>query len=316
MAKRPFERTLHCTIPQSCSGQRLDRALATLFAQYSRSTLQRWIRDAQVRVDGEVLRPRDRVLGGEVVTVEPLETQITDYEAQNIGLDIVHEDDSILVLNKPPGLVVHPAAGNPDGTLVNALLYHAPRLRALPRAGVVHRLDKDTSGLLVVAKDLQSHAHLVQQLQARLFERRYIALVFGEMIAGGKVEAPIGRHPVERKRMAVVPGGKPAVTHYRVRERFAGLTLVDVRLETGRTHQIRVHLTHVGHPLVGDPLYGGRLRLPKAASPATVEILRGFRRQALHARTLGLRHPRTAQWLRWEAPLPIDLVNLLGVLRG
>lgn len=287
-----------------------------LFPQYSRSTLQRWIRAAHVQVDGKVWRPRDHVVGGEVVTVDVIPSTVTVCEAQDIALDIVHEDDWILVLNKPPGLVMHPAAGNPDRTLVNALLHHAPDLRALPRAGIVHRLDKDTSGVLVVAKSLQAHASLVEQLQARAFERRYMALVYGEMTAGGTIRAPVGRHPVERKRMAVVPTGKPAVTHYRVRERHAGLTLVDVRLETGRTHQIRVHLGHIRYPLVGDPLYGGRLRLPRAAPERLIEALRGFRRQALHAFTLGLRHPQNGQWLVWEVPLPPDLAGLLEVVRS
>ena len=231
-------------------------------------------------------------------------------------LEILYEDSALIVLNKPPGLVVHPGAGNREGTLVNALLHHAPELANVPRAGVVHRLDKDTSGLLVVARTLAAHTHLVAQLQARTVKREYFAIVAGVMTAGGTIEAPVGRHPSERTRMAVVVGGREAVTHYRVLERFRGHTYVRVNLETGRTHQIRVHMAHLHYPLVGDPTYGGRLRLPADSSSTLREALRHFKRQALHAGVLGLIHPESGAALQWDAPLPADMQQLLEALRS
>jgi 23S rRNA pseudouridine1911/1915/1917 synthase len=245
------------------------------------------------------------------------ETEVeVGWQAQDLPLDVVYADASILVINKPAGIVVHPAAGNQDGTLVNALLHYDPSLAEVPRAGIVHRLDKDTSGLLVVARTLQAQASLVRQLQARTVFREYVALVQGVLVAGGSVDAPLGRHPVDRKRMAVVGNGREAITHYRVNTRYRAHTLIDVKLETGRTHQIRVHMAHVGNPLVGDPVYGGRARLPKQATPELVAALQGFRRQALHARRLELEHPESGEWLGWEVPIPADFLDLLTLLEA
>ncbi len=307
---------LSAAVPRELAGKRLDQALAELFAQFSRTRLQEWIREGRVSVDGRACRARDRLAGGERVRLRARLAQRVENAPQAIPLEILYEDSSILVIAKPAGLVVHPAAGNPDGTLQNALLHHDPTLVALPRAGIVHRLDKDTSGLLVVARTSAAHKALVEQLRARLVKREYRALVVGSPTAGASVEAPIGRHPVQRKRMAVVESGKPALTHYRVLERFHGYCLLGVRLETGRTHQIRVHLAHLGYPLVGDPVYGGRLRLAPGLSPATQEALRGFARQALHALRLGLVHPAGGQWMEWETPLPADFRGMLALLRA
>tara|TARA_Y100000588_G_C14140580_1_gene875878 strand:- start:558 stop:1355 length:798 start_codon:yes stop_codon:yes gene_type:complete len=242
------------------------------------------------------------------------EVQVT-WEAEPISLDIVYEDEHLLVINKPAGLVVHPAAGHSDGTLVNALLNYAPEVENLPRAGIVHRLDKDTSGIMVVARSLIAHTSLVDQLQTRTMGREYEAVVVGALTGGATVDAPIGRHPQDRKRMAVVSSGKPAVTHYRLLERFAAHTLVRCKLESGRTHQIRVHMAHVRHPLVGDPAYGGRLRLPKGTTEELRDVLAAFTRQALHARQLTLEHPETGEILSWEVPLPEDMVHLIEALR-
>ena len=301
-------------IPRECGGLRLDQALARMFPDFSRARLQQWVRAGQVRVDERVLKPRDTVRGGEQVIIRAQLDDTPGCEPEAIALDVIHEDEALLVINKPAGLVVHPAAGNWGGTLQNALLHRAPELATVPRAGIVHRLDKDTSGLLVVARTLTAHKSLVEQLQARTLKREYLAVVQGAMTAGGTVDAPIGRHPVDRKRMAVVQSGKEAVTHYRVEQRFAHHTAIRVNLETGRTHQIRVHMAHIRHPLVGDPVYGGRLRLPAGAGEALIQALRGFNRQALHARRLGLQHPVTGEYVEWEAPLPEDLVTLLQVL--
>jgi 23S rRNA pseudouridine1911/1915/1917 synthase len=307
---------LHGKIPASCAGMRLDQALAQLFTEYSRSRLSQWLKAGQVRVNGEQMRGRDKVWGGEQVEIEAeLEEQIA-WQAEAIPLDIVYEDEQLIVINKPAGLVVHPAAGNPAGTLVNALLHHDPDLSTIPRAGVVHRLDKDTSGLLVVAKTLPAQKSLVEQLQTHSLLREYEAVVTGVITAGGSVDAPVGRHPVQRKRMAVMPSGKPAVTHYRVVERFRAHSWIRCRLETGRTHQIRVHMAHIHYPLVGDPVYGGRLRLPKGCSEALADTLRGFRRQALHAGRLGLIHPQSGKTLEWKASLPADMEQLLTELRA
>ncbi len=307
--------TLSARVPSHMAGLRLDQALARLFPDYSRSRLQQWIRDGCVHVDGSSLRSRDKVRGGEQITLSPRTEERQRWQAQAIPLVIVHEDDDLLVVNKPPGCVVHPAAGNPDRTLVNALLHHDPALAQVPRAGIVHRLDKNTSGLLVVSKNLRSHKHLVNQLKERSISREYRALVVGVMISGNRIEATVGRDPRHRTRMAVTPSGKPAVSHYRVLERFRGHSYLRVILETGRTHQIRVHMAHVRHPVLGDPLYGGRLRLPPGASPELVEGLRAFRRQALHAARLALTHPRSDKAVSWEAPLPEDMAELLSLLR-
>lgn len=302
-------------VPEELAGQRLDQALAQLFSQFSRSRLQQWLKQGCVLVDGRQLRPRDKVYGGEQVEITAILEAEGEWQPQAIELDIVYEDDALIVINKPAGLVVHPAAGNPEGTMLNALLHHDPALATVPRAGIVHRLDKDTTGLLVVARTLESQKQLVEQLQARTFQREYQAVVNGVITAGGKVEAPVGRHPVQRKRMAVVNNGKPAITHYRVEQRFRAHTWLRVRLETGRTHQIRVHMAHLHHPLVGDPLYGGRLRIPKGCSEALRETLRGFKRQALHASRLGLCHPLTGEMISWQQPLPVDMAELIRQLQ-
>ncbi len=299
--------------------RRLDQALVELFPEYSRSRLQQWLKQGLITLDRRPARAKDRVFGGERVVFcqgqALAEAATGEWAAQALPLNIVYEDEALLVIDKPAGLVVHPGAGTPDGTLVNALLHHAPELEALPRAGVVHRLDKDTTGLLVVARSLAAHAELVRQLQERRFERRYQAVVVGVMSAGGVVDAPLGRHPRQRTRMAVVAGGRPARTHYRVAQRFRGHSLLDLRLETGRTHQIRVHMSHIHHPIVGDPVYGGRPRLPAGCSEGLRLALQGFRRQALHARLLGLIHPLSGEVLQWESPCPADMVALLGALR-
>ncbi len=309
----PTER-IDCQIPASCAGMRLDQALAELLPTYSRNRLQHWLKTGQLRVDGHIRRPRDPVSGGETVCGELAPATETTAVAQDIPLAICYEDADLLVINKPAGLVAHPAAGHRDGTLVNALLHHYPELATLPRAGLVHRLDQDTTGLLVVARRLRAHTALVEQLQARRIERDYLAVVNGAPVAGGMVDAPVGRHPVDRQRMAVTPGGKPAVTHYRVLRRFRAHTLLRVKLETGRTHQIRVHLAHIRLPLLGDPVYGGRLRLPPHASPRCIEAIQRFRRQALHAERLALVHPVTGERLEWQAEIPADLADLLAVL--
>ena len=302
-------------VPDELAGQRLDQALAALFPDYSRSRLQGWIRAGQVSVDGRALRPRDKVDGGEEIVLSAELEDETRAEPEPIRLTVLHEDEEILVLDKPAGLVVHPGAGNAAGTLVNALLHHRPDLRVLPRAGLVHRLDKDTSGVMVVACTPGAHAALVRQLEERSVKREYEAVCVGVMTGGGTVDAPIGRHPVDRVRMAIREGGREAVTHYRVAARFRGHTHVLCRLETGRTHQIRVHLASIRHPIVGDPVYGGRLALPKGASPALIEALRGFRRQALHAARLELVHPGSGEAVHFEAPLAADLQALLAALR-
>jgi len=308
-------KNLSAEVPEDMAGLRLDRVLARLFSDYSRARLQQWIRDGQVSVDGKQLRPRDKLHGGEQLKVSASLEIETEYQAEPIPLDIVFEDEAMLVINKPAGLVVHPAVGNRVGTLLNALLHHAPEVAAVPRAGIVHRLDKDTSGLLVVARTLEAHKHLVDQLQARAFEREYQAVSCGVMTAGGTVDAPIGRHPVHRVRMAVVNNGKEAVTHYRVIERFRSHTHVRVQLETGRTHQIRVHMAHIRYPLIGDPLYGGRLRIPQGCSETLLDTLKKFKRQALHAARLGLVHPSSGEELSWQAELPQDMQHLLAALK-
>ena len=304
-----------CTIPAHLAGARLDQALAELLPDYSRSRLSQWIKAGRVLVAGAPWRPRDKVLGGEAVTVDVEAETVVALVPQPLPLTLVHEDPDILVINKPAGLVVHPAAGNPDGTLANGLLHAYPELEQVPRAGIVHRLDKDTTGLMVVARSQRAHTSLVAQLQAHSVSREYRAVAVGGIIAGGTIDVPIGRHPVDRKRMAVNPSGKPAITHFRVLERFRGHTLLKVNLETGRTHQIRVHLAHMGHPLVGDPVYGGRLRLPGGAGEELIATLRGFRRQALHAGRLELVHPGSGEHRSWTAALPEDLTALVDTLR-
>ncbi len=293
---------------------RLDQCLAEVFPDYSRSKLQTWIKAGRVLVDGEVMKGREKLDGGEEIELDAEAERVIEYAAQEIPLDIKYEDASLLIVNKPAGLVVHPAVGNWDGTLVNALLNHAPQLETLPRAGIVHRIDKDTSGLLMVAKTLQAHNNLVEQLQERSIHREYLALVKGWMTAGGTVNAPIGRHPVDRKRNAVRRDGKEAITHYRLEQRFKRHTLIRCKLETGRTHQIRVHMAHINYPLVGDPVYGGRFQMPADCGPALAEALRNFKRQALHAAKLGLEHPETGDYCEWEQELPEDMANLIKLL--
>ncbi len=302
-------------MPSELGGQRLDQVAARLFSDYSRSRLTAWIKDGRLTVDGAVLRPRDIVHVGSQLSLDAEQEAQGEWLAQDIELNVVYEDEHILVIDKPAGLVVHPAAGHADGTLLNALLHHVPELVNLPRAGIVHRLDKDTTGLMVVAKTLSAQTRLVEQLQARSVSRIYEAIVIGVITSGGTIDAPIGRHGTQRQKMAVTQGGKPAVSHYRVLERFRSHTHVRVKLETGRTHQIRVHMSHIGYPLVGDPLYAGRFRIPPAASPTLVEELKNFPRQALHARFLELEHPASGQRMKWESPLPDDFVWLLTLLR-
>ncbi len=308
--------SLQGVVPEALFGKRLDQALAEMFPDYSRSRIKEWILADAVRVDGEVCnRPREKLNGQECIDIQaelPVEVR---HEAQAIDLDIVYEDDDILVINKPAGLVVHPGAGNADGTLLNALLNHAPDIEQVPRAGIVHRLDKDTTGLMVVAKTIPAQTYLVEQLQLREVSREYEAVINGVMVAGGSVDAPIGRHPTKRTAMAVRETGKPATTHYRVKQKFRAHTHLRLKLETGRTHQIRVHMAHLRHPLVGDPLYGGRPRPPKGADEAFREFLRNFRRQALHAAKLEFFHPISGEWCSWEVPLPEDFTALLGHLK-
>jgi len=304
------------TLPQSAAGLRLDQALAAALPQYSRSRLQRWIRDGAVRVAGLCVKPRQRVSGGEAVEVRAEFEPDTMVQAESLPLQIVHADRSLIVLNKPAGLVVHPGAGNRSHTLQNALLAYDPALALVPRAGLVHRLDKDTSGLMIVARTPAAHTRLVAAMQAREIGREYLALCNGVLTGGGKVEEPIGRHRTQRTRMAVRRDGRHAVTHYRVEERFAAHTLLRVRLETGRTHQIRVHLAHLGFPVVGDPAYGGRRRLVRGADPGLTAALQSFSRQALHAQQLTLLHPRSSRQLSFTAPLPADFEQLLDLLRA
>jgi len=304
-------------VPLAAAGRRFDQALAEMFPDYSRSRLAGWIKAGAVTLDGAKAPPRQLLKGGETVRLEAeLEVEVSSAP-EAIALDIVHEDEHLLVLNKPAGLVVHPGAGNPTGTVLNALLHHDPALAELPRGGIVHRLDKDTSGLMVVAKTLATHTALVEMLSHHDVERQYEAVVLGTLVAGGTVDAPIGRHLGDRLRQAVrdEEDGKRAVTHYRVRERFRAHTLIQCNLETGRTHQIRVHMAHIHHALVGDPLYGSGLRLPKGATEQLVAALRGFRRQALHAERLAFEHPATGEALAFEAPRPEDLAGLIGILR-
>jgi len=308
------EEKLAVVLPADAAGLRLDQALARLLPQHSRASLQLWIRAERVQVEGKVPRASYKVRGGERVEILIPQAPAGDWAAQAIPLDIVYEDDDLLVINKPAGLVVHPGAGNPEGTMLNALLHHAPTFNKLARAGIVHRLDKETSGLLVVAKTEPARLHLIDQLKRRTLKREYLALVQGLLVAGGTVDAPIGRHTQVRTRMAVNEGGRPAVSHYRIEKKYRAHTLLRVKLESGRTHQIRVHMAHLKHPLVGDPVYGGRLHLPKGASPALIAALQGFKRQALHAARLGLVHPVSGKNMEWEAPMPDDMRALLKVL--
>jgi len=304
-------------VPLAAAGRRFDQTLAELFPDYSRSRLTAWIKSGAATLDGATAPPRQLLRGGEQVRLEAeLEAEVASAP-EDIALAIVHEDEHLLVLDKPAGLVVHPGAGNPSGTLLNALLHHDAKLAELPRAGIVHRLDKDTSGLMVVAKTLPAMTALVEMLSRHDVERQYEAVVLGSLVSGGTVDEPIGRSMGDRLRQAVrdEESGKHAVTHYRLRERFRAHSLLQCNLETGRTHQIRVHLTHIGHPLVGDPLYGGGLKLPRRATPELVAVLRGFRRQALHAERLAFEHPVTGEALAFTTERPADMTALIAALR-
>ncbi len=294
----------------------MDQALARVLPQYSRSRLQAWIEEGAILVDGARLRGRDRVLGGESVQIQATIEPDRRVVPEALPLDVIFKDRALFVINKPVGLVVHPGAGNSQHTLQNALLALDPKLAVVPRSGLVHRLDKDTSGLLVIARTPEVHAALVSALSEHEVERRYVAVCTGVMTGGGTVEAAIGRHRTQRTRMAVRSDGRPAVTHYRVLKRFRAHTLVEAQLETGRTHQIRVHLAHIGYPLLGDPVYGGRRRLPPGAGPELLAALHRFRRQALHAASLELQHPVTGRPMRWEAPWPADLTELIAALEA
>lgn len=303
-------------IPAELGGERLDRVLARLYPDFSRSRLQNWTRAGHVLLDGVIPQIRQKVVVGEVISLQiPVEDVVMDCNPQNLPLDVVVEDESLLVINKPANLVMHPAAGNHDGTVQNALLFHYPELAQVPRAGIVHRLDKDTTGLFVVARTLKSHHSIVEQLQNRTMGREYVALVQGELVAGGTVDEPIARHPRDRKRMAVRDGGKSAITHYRLSQKLPGHTLLSVKLESGRTHQIRVHMAHIKHAILGDRVYGGRQRIPAGLSESLREQIRQFPRQALHAERVRLSHPVTGSEMEWEIPLPDDMRDLIESLQ-
>lgn len=317
-SKDKAHETIRKTIPLEYASLRFDAVLVKLFPDYSRSRLQQWIKSGQVLLNGSIPRGKDKVIGEEQIEMH-IEPEVRDMGviAQDIPLDIIYEDEHILVVNKPVGLVVHPGAGHADGTLQNALLFHDESLHEVPRSGIVHRLDKDTSGLLVVARNLKAHKQLVDQLQARTVHREYYALVLGVLTAGNTIDIPIGRHGHDRKKMTVKKdGSKEAITHFRVLDRYRGHSLIKVNLETGRTHQIRVHMSYVKHPLVGDQTYGGRLQIPAGTGDELKEMLRTFDRQALHARKLGLVHPATGKLMHWKAPLPEDMLQLIAVMEA
>ncbi len=307
---------LEATVLSEQAGMRLDKVASKLFLDYSRARLQQWIETGELTLDGEVKKPKEKVLAGQRIKIETTLEAVIPWKAQaQVPITPIFEDDDILVVNKPPNLVVHPAAGHAEGTLVNAILHHAPVCEHLPRAGIIHRLDKDTSGLLIIAKSLPAHTHLIQAMQAREIKRLYQTLVQGTPMQEGTVDAPIGRHPKQRKKMAVVDNGKPAITHYKTLEHFEGFTLLQVQLETGRTHQIRVHMAHIHHPIIGDQTYAGRTKFPKHCADALKIALEQFKRQALHAWQLSLKHPITGEKLAFEASLPDDFAHLLTILR-
>ncbi|NKB34290.1 MAG: 23S rRNA pseudouridine(1911/1915/1917) synthase RluD [Pseudomonadales bacterium] len=308
--------SLSAEVPEYLTGSRLDQIAAKLFPEYSRARLQSWIKDGSLKVNAKTLRPRDPVQTGDLLEIEAVLAANEQFVAEEMDLDIVFEDDEILILNKPANLVVHPAAGHYQGTLLNGLLHAYPALDSLPRAGIVHRLDKDTTGLMVVAKSLESHSSLVNQLQQRSVEREYEAVVHGVLTGGGTIDEPLGRHHINRKKKTVTENGKEAITHYRVIKRYRSHTHVQLNLETGRTHQIRVHMTYINHSLVGDPLYGGRLQLPSACSEQFAEVLRNFKRQALHARRLALVHPTSGETMAWEVEAPQDFQHLLVAMKN
>ena len=302
-------------VPETLKGKRLDQALVELCPDHSRSRLQTWIKAGYVKIGEDIPSQRQILQGGETlyINVQP-EPASKDLKKEAIPVDFIHVDEDIIILNKPAGLVVHPGAGNPEHTLMNALLYHYPDLEQLPRAGIVQRLDKDTSGLMIVAKSLKAHTSLVNQLQKRSMSREYQAIVNGVMTGGGTVDAPIGRHRINRKRMAVVSTGKPAITHYTVLQRFVAHSHIRLKLESGRTHQIRVHMAHIHHSIVGDPVYGGRPKFPRDAGAELIQLLQKFPRQALHACYIRIVHPRTENEMYWEIPLPEDMARLISLL--
>ncbi|WP_173910089.1 23S rRNA pseudouridine(1911/1915/1917) synthase RluD [Acinetobacter sp. Marseille-Q1618] len=308
--------SLQFQLDDSYLGQRIDQVAAAVWSDFSREKLKQWLKDGHLLVNGNIVKPKYKCEGNELLTLEvELEAQ-TSAQPENIPLDIVYEDDDIIVINKPVGMVVHPGAGNSNGTLVNALLHHYPKSSELTRAGLVHRIDKDTSGLLVVAKNLEAQFSLSKQLAKKSVYRVYDLICYGNIIAGGTIDEPIKRHPVDRIKMAILPGGRDAVTHYNVKERFQNFTRVQAQLETGRTHQIRVHFTYIGYPLVGDPVYMSRVKVPAGASELLSDTLRGFKRQALHAAKLGLIHPRSKEEMLFEAPWPEDFTTLVNTLRS
>jgi len=305
---------LKIIIPERMTGQRLDVALSEMLPDYSRSKITDWIKSGEALINHKTFKPKDKVSGSEMVELTISQKKNNDWLGEDIPLNVVFEDADIIVLNKSVGMVTHPGAGNWSGTLANALLYYEPNLATLDRAGIVHRLDKNTSGLMVVAKNEKSQKNLVEQLQTHSVSREYSAIVYGHMVAGGTVDEPIGRDTKDRVKQAVSSNGREAVTHYRVIDRYQNHTHVKAILETGRTHQIRVHLSHIGYPLIGDPMYGGKLRFPKKADEALKEALVNFKRQALHSRKLTLTHPISGKLMSWKAPLPEDMLALLDVL--
>ena len=307
--------TLKIIIPERMTGQRLDVALAEMLPDYSRSKITDWIKSGEALINHKTFKPKDKVSGSKMVELTISQKKNNDWLGEDIPLKVVFEDADIIVLNKSVGMVTHPGAGNWSGTLANALLYYEPNLATLDRAGIVHRLDKNTSGLMVVAKNEKSQKNLVEQLQTHSVSREYSAIVYGHMVAGGTVDEPIGRDTKDRVKQAVSSNGREAVTHYRVIDRYQNHTHVKAILETGRTHQIRVHLSHIGYPLIGDPMYGGKLRFPKKADEALKDALVDFKRQALHARKLTLTHPISGKLMSWKAPLPEDMLALLAVLK-
>ena len=306
---------LNIIIPERMAGSRLDSSLAEMLPDYSRSKITAWIKSGDALINQKTFKPKDKVSGTEIVCLTLNQKQSNDWIAEKIPLNVVYEDEDIIVVNKQFGLVTHPGAGNWIGTLANALLYYDPALSTLDRAGIVHRLDKNTSGLMVVARNEKSQKYLVEQLQNHSIDREYSAIVYGHMIAGGTVDEPIGRDPKDRVKQAVSISGKAATTHYRGIDRFKSHTHVKAILETGRTHQIRVHLSHVGHSLIGDPMYGGRVRFPKKANEELKDALLNFKRQALHSKKLTLTHPFSGELMSWKAPLPDDMLRLLEVLK-
>ncbi|MEC9375894.1 MAG: 23S rRNA pseudouridine(1911/1915/1917) synthase RluD [Pseudomonadota bacterium] len=305
---------LEARISEDFNGKRFDKALAQIFPDFSRARLQDWIKQEKALLDGNPAQPSTRVKFGQFVELSVEFDPIAASEGQAIPLEVVFEDEHLLVINKPSGLVVHPGAGNPTGTLMNGLLHYYPELRTVPRAGIIHRLDKDTTGLILIARNLFAHNLLVKSLEGRLIRREYRAICNDRLVAGDMIDAPIGRDPNHRTRMKVISNGKPAVTNYRVLARFRKHSFIGIRLESGRTHQIRVHMSYVNCPLVGDPLYGGRLRVPSGASNQLTEVLQSFKRQALHAFQLEFKHPNNGELLEFEAPLPLDLLSLLNAL--